>query len=162
MVSDQKPLTGGIEVIDPRTLTSQGLLVDDDDAGGNISSLALARAGAVVIGYCIVTLPSGANVVRRFDAATGALDPMPVYQSASFLPALISDEEGFILVAEHSIADPKLTIVDPWLKIFTALYVLVGIGILVEVARRLGRGFIAGREQIREDQARKAAQGDGA
>ena len=70
------------------------------------------RAGAVVIGYCIVTLPSGANVVRRFDAATGALDPMPVYQSASFLPALISDEEGFILVAEHSIADPKLVVLD--------------------------------------------------
>ena len=107
-----RALTGGIEVIDPRTLTSQGLLVDDDDVGGNISSLALARAGAVVTGYCIVTLPSGANVVRRFDAATGVLDPMVVYQSASFLPALISDEEGFILVAEHSIADPRLVVLD--------------------------------------------------
>ena len=61
------------------------------DLGGNISSLALARSGAVVTGYCIVTLPSGANVVRRFDAATGVPDPMVVYQSASFLPALISE-----------------------------------------------------------------------
>ena len=41
-----------------------------------------------------------------------------------------------------SIADLKLTIVDPWLKIFTAFYIVVGIGILVEVARRLGVSFI--------------------
>jgi hypothetical protein len=34
--------------------------------------------------------------------------------------------------------DPELTITDPWLKLFTAGYVLVGIGILVELARRLG------------------------
>jgi hypothetical protein len=44
-----------------------------------------------------------------------------------------------------SILDPKLTITDPWLKVFTAFYVLAGIGILVEIARRLGMGFIAAR-----------------
>jgi Ion channel len=57
-----------------------------------------------------------------------------------------------------SIADPKLTIVDPWLKIFTALYVLVGIGILVEVARRLGVSFIRVRQQDKEEKAAKKAQ----
>src|SRR5262245_41679608 len=31
-----------------------------------------------------------------------------------------------------SILDPKLTVTDPWLKVFLAGYVLVGIGILVE------------------------------
>lgn len=39
-----------------------------------------------------------------------------------------------------SVLDPKLAVTDPWLKIFTAVYVLVGIGILVEVARRIGMG----------------------
>lgn len=53
-----------------------------------------------------------------------------------------------------SIADSSLTITDPWLKIFTALYVLIGIGILVEVARRIGMGFIAARAEI---EAAKAA-----
>ena len=48
-----------------------------------------------------------------------------------------------------SVLDPKLTITDPWLKIFLALYVLVGIGILVEIARRLGMGFIGAREEMR-------------
>ena len=46
--------------------------------------------------------------------------------------------------------NPELTIADPWLEIFTAFYVLIGIGILVEIARRLGIGFIAAREEIRK------------
>jgi len=37
-----------------------------------------------------------------------------------------------------SIVDPELTITDH--KVFTAGYVFVGVGILVEVARRLGMG----------------------
>jgi hypothetical protein len=48
-----------------------------------------------------------------------------------------------------SILNPELTISDPWLEIFTAAYVLIGIGILVEVARRLGMAFIAARAGVR-------------
>jgi Na+-driven multidrug efflux pump len=57
-----------------------------------------------------------------------------------------------------SILDPKLTITEPWLMIFTAFYVLVGIGILVEVARRLGMGFIASRDELAAEKAAKKAQ----
>jgi hypothetical protein len=52
-----------------------------------------------------------------------------------------------------SILDPELTITDPWLKVFTAGYVLVGIGILVEVARWLGMGFIAARAEVEKSKA---------
>jgi hypothetical protein len=52
-----------------------------------------------------------------------------------------------------SILDPELTITDPWLKVFTAGYVLVGIGILVEVARRLGMGFITARAEVEKFKA---------
>jgi Ion channel len=48
-----------------------------------------------------------------------------------------------------SIADPDLTLTHEALKIFTALYVLTGIGILVEVARQLGVGFV----KLRADQS---------
>ena len=41
-----------------------------------------------------------------------------------------------------SIADPNLTLTHDALKIFTAIYVLTGIGILVELARRLGVGYV--------------------
>ena len=53
-----------------------------------------------------------------------------------------------------SIADPDLVITNSWLKIFTVFYILIGIGILVEVARQLGVALI---HVQREDHAAKAA-----
>ena len=41
-----------------------------------------------------------------------------------------------------SIADPHLTLSGGPIKLFTALYVVVGIGILVELARQVGFGFV--------------------
>ena len=55
-----------------------------------------------------------------------------------------------------SILDPELTITDAWLKIFTAGYVLLGIGILVEVARRLGMAFIAARAKVAAEKQAEA------
>jgi hypothetical protein len=48
----------------------------------------------------------------------------------------------------------------PWLEIFTAPYVLIGIGIgiLVEVARRLAMGLIAAREELRTAKAAAKAE----
>jgi Ion channel len=54
-----------------------------------------------------------------------------------------------------SSADPELTLTDPWLKVFTSFYILIGIGILVTLVGRLGLAFVALR---REDTARKAAE----
>ena len=45
-----------------------------------------------------------------------------------------------------SIADPNLTLTHDALKIFTAIYVLTGIGILVELARELGIGYVKERQ----------------
>ena len=44
-----------------------------------------------------------------------------------------------------SVADPDLVLQDGWLKIFTVGYQLIGIGILVEILRRLGGAFVAVR-----------------
>jgi Ion channel len=52
-----------------------------------------------------------------------------------------------------SVADPDLVLHDRWLKTFTVLYLLVGIGILVEILRRLGFGFVAVRQQERDADA---------
>ena len=56
-----------------------------------------------------------------------------------------------------SIADPKLTITGAPTKIFTVFYIVVGIGILVELARQLGFAFI---ELKRQDHASKQAKAD--
>jgi hypothetical protein len=58
-----------------------------------------------------------------------------------------------------SILDRELTITDPWLKVFTAGYVLVGIGILVELARRLGMGFMTARAEL-EDAKKSGEESD--
>lgn len=46
-----------------------------------------------------------------------------------------------------SIADPDLVLTSDILKIFTTIYILTGIGILVELARQLGVGFVRHHEQ---------------
>ena len=46
-----------------------------------------------------------------------------------------------------SVSDPDLMLDDGWLKLFTVFYQLIGIGILVEVLRRLGIAFITIRAQ---------------
>jgi hypothetical protein len=35
----------------------------------------------------------------------------------------------------------------PWMKLFTVFYILIGIGILVEILRRFGIAFVAVRAQ---------------
>ena len=46
-----------------------------------------------------------------------------------------------------SIADPELVLTHDVLKIFTPIYILTGIGILVELARQLGTGFVTMHEE---------------
>jgi Ion channel len=46
-----------------------------------------------------------------------------------------------------SVSDPDLVLDDGWLKIFTILYQLIGIAILVEILRRLGLSFVEVRRQ---------------
>jgi len=58
-----------------------------------------------------------------------------------------------------SVADPGLVITDPWLKVFTSLYVLTGIGIFVEVARRLGTGFTIALHEGHEAKAARHESG---
>ena len=54
-----------------------------------------------------------------------------------------------------SIADPNLTLTHEALKLFTVIYVLTGIGILVELARELGVGFVTERSATRHARRHK-------
>lgn len=56
-----------------------------------------------------------------------------------------------------SVSDPDLVLEHRWMKVFTVFYILIGIGILVEVIRRLGVAFVATRiEESRREAAGKA------
>jgi Ion channel len=58
-----------------------------------------------------------------------------------------------------SVSDPDLVLEDGWLKVFTVLYQLIGIGILVEVLRRLGIAFITVRAEERRASSSDDARG---
>ena len=87
------------------------------------SFLAIASSAVllVLIGTVTYTVTQGWNLVDGFYFAVATL-------------------------TTSSIADPDLTLNDSGIKIFTAFYVLTGIGILVEVARQIGSGFVKLRQ----------------
>lgn len=53
-----------------------------------------------------------------------------------------------------NVADPNLVLDDAWMKVFSVFYLLIGIGILVEIVRRLGTAFVEVRqlEGTKDDQ----------
>jgi Trk-type K+ transport system membrane component len=53
-----------------------------------------------------------------------------------------------------SVSDPGLVLTDGWVKRYTVLYQILGIGILVEILRRLGTAFVVARA---EEKAAKQA-----
>ena len=86
------------------------------------AAIASAGAALVLTGTVIFTLGEGWNIVDGFYFAVATL-------------------------TTSSIADPDLVLTHDVLKFFTALYILTGIGILVEMARQLGVGFVKMREE---------------
>lgn len=89
--------------------------------------LAGAALGLVATGTLVYAIGGGWNVVDAFYFAVATL-------------------------TTSSVADPELVLDDPWLKVFTAFYILLGIGILVGVVRRLGLALVELRD---EDRSRK-------
>jgi hypothetical protein len=83
-----------------------------------------AAIALVLTGTVVYTLGEGWNIVDGFYFAVCTL-------------------------TTSSIADPDLVLTHGVLKIFTALYILTGIGILVELARQLGVGYLKMREEYK-------------
>ena len=83
----------------------------------NFAVVAGAAIALILVGTATYSLGEGWNVVDGFYFAVCTL-------------------------TTSSIADPNLTLTHETLKVFTAFYVLTGIGILVELARELGVGFV--------------------
>jgi hypothetical protein len=108
-----------------RLLAALRVALRDEDFG----RIMAAGLALIVVGTLAYTLGNDWNVIDGIYVAVATL-------------------------TTSSILDPDLTFDNRWLKIFTAGYVLVGIGVLVEVARRLGTGFIIARKEIEEEKAK--------
>jgi Ion channel len=94
-----------------------------------------AGATLVLIGTVSYPLGEGWNVVDAFYFAVATL-------------------------TTTSVSAPDLVLDDGWMKIFTVFYLLIGIGILVEILRRLGIAFVTvrARERAEKAEGRQAAE----
>jgi hypothetical protein len=101
------------------------------------------------------------RVVRALGHAARQEDFLPVLGSGALLvsagTATYALGEGWNLIdafyfavvtlTTASIADPHLVLDKRWMKLFTVVYLLIGIGILVEILRQLATSFVTvGRE----------------
>ena len=62
---------------------------------------------------------------------------------------------AFCTVTTQSIADPNLTLTHEWLKDFTIIYTLAGLGILVEFGRELGIGILEAHNARKAREAKR-------
>ena len=102
-----RALTGGVEAIDPKARRSLGLVVDDDDLGGNVSAIAIHSA---TLGYAVVTDESFRNSVRAFDPSTGVVLGS-VLEGFDRIAALELDGDGYLFIAEGFFT-PRLIVME--------------------------------------------------
>ena len=107
--------TGGVEVVDPETRTSLGLLIDDDDLGGHPSDVAIASPEK---GYVLISRQSGGDFLTEviaFDPRDGSI--LGTVYSGGFngrnlVTDLEADGEGWLLLALTDPLDSGVIILD--------------------------------------------------
>ena len=104
------------------------------------------------------------RVARAVRYAIREEDFLPVLSAGAFLvlsgTLAYSLGEGWNVVdalyfavstlTTTSVADPDLVLDHRWMKVFTVFYLLIGIGVLVEILRRLGYAFVVVRREERK------------
>ena len=109
----QQELSGGVVVVDPVNRAVERMVLDDDDAGGNVAGLAVASPG---LGYVIVSDSGFRNRVLAFDPERSEVLRV-VWESADFIPEIEIDGHGILAVPDRSFLDPRLCLyrvpVDP-------------------------------------------------
>ena len=94
---------GGVEIVDTATNRSLGLVVSEEDLGGDITSMVLVDQNR---GYAVVGHENFANSVRPFDLSSGAVGAPLENISGGFIPSLAVDGDRLIVADRGSSADP--------------------------------------------------------
>jgi chitodextrinase len=119
------------------------------------------RAASTTYSYTVLARDAVGNESAQSSAVTAttpAPDTSPPGASIT-APAAGSVVSGVSTLTTTSVSDPDLVLQDGWLKVFTVLYQLIAIGILVEVLRRLGIAFITVRAEEKRASRSGAAPG---
>jgi len=99
---------GGIEAVDPKSLTSLGVLLSGADLGGDLSDFAMLGSRR---GYAIVAGENFEASVVEFDLETGVVGE-PLITSPLLLSDVEVTENGRLWVADRDCFDPGLRVFD--------------------------------------------------
>ena len=94
---------GGVEIVDTATNLSLGLVVSEEDLGGDITSMVLVDQNR---GYAVVADENFANSVRPFELSSGAVGAPLENISGGFIPSLAVDGDRLIVADRGSFSDP--------------------------------------------------------
>ncbi len=98
---------GGIEIVNPWTLRSEGFLVTAAALGGNINDFVIAGSGR---GYAVITDERFNNSVIRFDPSNGTV-LATLLEGPDYLPDIEwVPERGWLLVADQNLYRPGIWI----------------------------------------------------
>jgi hypothetical protein len=100
---------GGIEKIDPVSMSSQGFMITEAAAGGDINEFEILSADK---GYIILATPSFTTDIIPFDPSAGTAGP-PIYSPPGWvLNDIEISPEGELFVADQTSTSPGIWIWD--------------------------------------------------
>jgi len=102
---------GGIEWVDPETLTAEGrFFVTENDLGGNVTDFVLVSATKA---YAIVQTADLQNRVVAFDPSAPQASVHVVLARDAYLPDLALAPDGLVWIADQSRPSYGIRILDP-------------------------------------------------
>jgi DNA-binding beta-propeller fold protein YncE len=104
-VADPSDPYGGIEAVNPDTMQTEGIVIDDADFGGYVFQVRLSedRAYTIVEGYKLAS----------FDLESYEVLSESLYESAGFfLPDIAVDSQGRVLVTERDPVASGIVVLD--------------------------------------------------
>ena len=99
---------GGLERVDPFTLTAEGFFVTEDDLGGNITDFVLVSPTK---GYAIVLDAALRNLLVAFDPSTRQVTKRMLARE-EYLPDIALAPDGTLWLADRTLLEPGIRIFD--------------------------------------------------
>ena len=100
---------GGLERVDPATLTAEGFFITEDDLGGNIADFVLVSPTK---GYAIVLDDRLQNRLVAFDPSAHVVTRR-LLARMEYLPDIALAPDGMLWLADDGLPSPGIRIFDP-------------------------------------------------
>ncbi|MFQ5675132.1 MAG: hypothetical protein ACE5G1_04485 [bacterium] len=100
---------GGIEVINPNTLQSEGFILTDNQFNGVLNTIAILSDS---IAYAVIADVNFNNSVVPFNLSTQKISPPLSGLGIDFLPSLAFDKAGVLYIADQDTNNPGVQVFD--------------------------------------------------